>query len=147
MVIRVDCSIIALLFEKLKLRYDMNKVSNDDNEKIDVVDRPRSSKKHLTMREVNELVVAANITAEAAKVPSTTTIREGFTEKVITYGYIMLFACSFCLGPLVALIVLVIELRVDAKRLLWIFQRPVGYKAQDIGIQHVFIYYTLFAIY
>ena len=44
-----------------------------------------------------------------------------------------LFACSFYLGPFIFLIWNLIDIRVDAKRILWLYRRPVAYKAQDIG--------------
>ncbi|XP_059169358.1 anoctamin-7-like isoform X2 [Physella acuta] len=57
-----------------------------------------------------------------------------YTEKVILYGYLMLFACSFPLAPMIALIVCMIDIRVDAKRLLWLFRRPVALISADIGM-------------
>lgn len=44
-----------------------------------------------------------------------------------------LFAVSFSLAPLIAMLVLVIDIRVDAKRMLWLNRRPIAYIAQDIG--------------
>ena len=44
-----------------------------------------------------------------------------------------LFGSSFYLAPLIILLVLIIDLRIDAQRLLWLYRRPIGYKAQDIG--------------
>jgi hypothetical protein len=44
-----------------------------------------------------------------------------------------MFACTFSLGPLIFLLVTIIDLRVDALRSLWLYKRPIGYKAQDIG--------------
>ncbi|CAL1545216.1 unnamed protein product [Lymnaea stagnalis] len=57
-----------------------------------------------------------------------------YLEKVILYGYLMLFACSFPLAPLFALVVCYIDLRIDAKRLLWWYRRPIAYIAADIGM-------------
>lgn len=57
-----------------------------------------------------------------------------FTEKIIQYGYLMLFAASFPLAPLLALLFNVIDLRVDAKRLLWWNRRPTPFRDNDIGI-------------
>jgi hypothetical protein len=56
-----------------------------------------------------------------------------YTEKVITYGFVMLFAVSFSLAPLIAMLILVIDIRVDAKRMLWLNRRPIAFIAQDIG--------------
>ena len=44
-----------------------------------------------------------------------------------------LFAASLSLAPLIAFIILIIDIRVDAKRLLWLYRRPVAFIAQDIG--------------
>ncbi|KAL8574715.1 hypothetical protein ACOMHN_055780 [Nucella lapillus] len=59
-----------------------------------------------------------------------------YTEKIIQYGFLMLFATSFPLAPLLALLTNMIDLRVDAKRLLWWYRRPIADVAQDIG-KHV----------
>ncbi|XP_052795282.1 anoctamin-4-like isoform X2 [Mya arenaria] len=57
-----------------------------------------------------------------------------YTEKVIIYGFLCLFAAAFPLAPLVALLVLFIDKYIDAKRLLWLNRRPVAFIAQDIGM-------------
>ncbi|XP_013793719.2 anoctamin-1-like, partial [Limulus polyphemus] len=57
-----------------------------------------------------------------------------FNEKIIQYGYLMLFAASFPLAPLLALIINIIDLRVDGKRLLWWNRRPIPFRDNDIGI-------------
>ncbi|XP_064610213.1 anoctamin-4-like isoform X2 [Liolophura sinensis] len=57
-----------------------------------------------------------------------------YTEKVILYGYLMLFAASFPLAPLLALVTLLIDIRVDARRILWWYRRPVAFIAQDLGM-------------
>ncbi len=44
-----------------------------------------------------------------------------------------MFGASFSLAPLIVLVINLFDLRIDAKRLLWLYKRPVGYKAQDIG--------------
>jgi len=46
---------------------------------------------------------------------------------------LQLFAVSLSLAPLIAMIILVIDIRVDAKRMLWLNRRPIAYIAQDIG--------------
>ncbi|XP_045204695.2 anoctamin-4-like isoform X2 [Mercenaria mercenaria] len=57
-----------------------------------------------------------------------------YTEKVIIYGFLMLFAASFPLAPLIALIILFLDKHIDAKRLLWLNRRPVAFIAQDLGM-------------
>ena len=44
-----------------------------------------------------------------------------------------LFAASFPLAPLIALAINLVDLKIDAKRMLWMYRRPVGRIAQDIG--------------
>ncbi|XP_021363024.1 anoctamin-4-like isoform X2 [Mizuhopecten yessoensis] len=56
-----------------------------------------------------------------------------YTEKIIQYGFLMLFAASLPLAPLIALLTLLIDIRVDAKRMLWWYRRPTATVAQDIG--------------
>ncbi|KAL5011379.1 hypothetical protein ScPMuIL_009930 [Solemya velum] len=59
---------------------------------------------------------------------------EEYTEKIIQYGFLMLFAASFPLAPLLALLTNLFDIRVDAKRLLWWYRRPVAFISQDIGM-------------
>ena len=42
-------------------------------------------------------------------------------------------------APFMLFVVYLLELRFDAKLILFKFKRPVGYKAQDIGIQIIHI--------
>lgn len=56
----------------------------------------------------------------------------------VSYSYLpplcfQLFAASFPLAPLIALISTAIDIRIDAWRLLWIYKRPIAHMAQDIG--------------
>ena len=46
----------------------------------------------------------------------------------------MLFGSAMWLGPLIFLLINSVDMRVDAQRLLWLFRRPIGYKAKNIGI-------------
>jgi hypothetical protein len=94
-------------------------------------------------------VPSSFIENEYAKPPlSEFTIGE-YGEKVIQFGYIVvvyanrcshaqmcaqMFAASFPLAPLLALIINLIDLRMDARRLLWWNRRPIGLIATDIGI-------------
>ncbi|XP_067889728.1 anoctamin-7-like [Heterodontus francisci] len=58
---------------------------------------------------------------------------EEYREKIIQYGYQMLFSISFPLAPLLFFITILCDIRVDAKRLLWMYKRPIAFMAQDIG--------------
>lgn len=57
-----------------------------------------------------------------------------YTEKVLQYGYLMMFAVSMPLAPLIVLMTHVMDRYVDSKRMLWLYRRPVAYIAQDIGV-------------
>jgi hypothetical protein len=46
-----------------------------------------------------------------------------------------LFAASFPLAPLLALLLNAIDMRIDAWRMLWWYQRPMAIIAEDIGIK------------
>ncbi|VDM72779.1 unnamed protein product [Strongylus vulgaris] len=61
-----------------------------------------------------------------------------FNEKIILFGTTMMFAALFPLAPLIALIIGLIDLRVDALRLLWLNRRPVPVLTQGIYLQHLF---------
>ena len=67
-----------------------------------------------------------------------------FNEKVIQYGYLMIFASAFPLAPLLAIIVNLSDLRVDAKRLLWLNRRPIPNRAQDIGMWFTILHFLNF---
>ncbi|XP_062910276.1 anoctamin-7-like isoform X1 [Mobula hypostoma] len=58
---------------------------------------------------------------------------EEYTVKVIQYGYMMLFAACFPLGPLAFFLTIWLDMHLDAKRLLRIYKRPIAHMAQDIG--------------
>ena len=81
----------------------------------------------------NENYVRTFVTVEKNKTKFTNSIVREYKEKVILFGLIVMFACSFSLGPLIFIIIAMIDMRVDAFRFLLMFQRPVGYRAQDIG--------------
>ncbi|KAI8829643.1 calcium-activated chloride channel-domain-containing protein [Chytriomyces cf. hyalinus JEL632] len=61
-------------------------------------------------------------------------IRDEYSQKIVQFGYIALFACSFPLAPLFALVNNTYELRADAYKLLVVYQRPQPFLAQDIGV-------------
>ena len=37
------------------------------------------------------------------------------------------------MGPLIFLLINLIDIRIDGQRLLWLYRRPIGFRAQDIG--------------
>ncbi|KAK3592836.1 hypothetical protein CHS0354_028912 [Potamilus streckersoni] len=68
-----------------------------------------------------------------------------YTEKIIQYGFLMLFAASFPLAPLMALLTNLIDLRVDAKRMLWTYRRPLAIIREDIGMWYTILTLVNFA--
>ena len=57
-----------------------------------------------------------------------------YMEMVIQYGYVVLFSASFTLTPLLAYILNIFEIRVDAFKLSYLVRRPYPQPAEDIGI-------------
>ncbi|CAJ0942649.1 unnamed protein product, partial [Mesorhabditis belari] len=57
-----------------------------------------------------------------------------FNEKVLLFGTTMMFAALFPLSPLIGLIIGLVDLRVDASRLIWFNRRPVPVVTTGIGI-------------
>jgi len=60
-----------------------------------------------------------------------------FHFSVIQYGFITLFVAAFPLGPFFALINNLLEIRLDAYKLVVVFRRPMAARAQDIGLQQL----------
>lgn len=59
-----------------------------------------------------------------------------YLEMILQYGFVTLFVAAFPLAPLFALINNIFEIRLDAKKLLNQFRRPVGQRVKDIGKLH-----------
>ena len=59
---------------------------------------------------------------------------DDYMEIVIGYGYLVLFGFAFPFTPLMALILCIIELRVDAWKLCYLTRRPFPAKEASIGI-------------
>ncbi|CAJ0578893.1 unnamed protein product, partial [Mesorhabditis spiculigera] len=57
-----------------------------------------------------------------------------FNEKVLLFGTTMMFAALFPLSPLIGLIIGLVDLRVDASRLIWFNRRPIPVVTSGIGI-------------
>ncbi|XP_031420362.1 anoctamin-5 isoform X2 [Clupea harengus] len=56
-----------------------------------------------------------------------------YLEMVIQFGFITLFVASFPLAPLLALLNNILEVRVDAWKMITQFRRPIAAKAHSIG--------------
>ncbi|XP_043188652.1 anoctamin-1-like [Amphibalanus amphitrite] len=57
-----------------------------------------------------------------------------YLEMVIQFGLVTIFVASFPLAPLFAILNNVLEMRLDARKLLTFYRRPVGQRVRDIGI-------------
>jgi|Transcript_8929 hypothetical protein len=64
---------------------------------------------------------------------------EDYLEMVIQYGYVVLFCAAFPLLPLMALIEIIIEIRVDAIKICTLTRRPYPESAEDIGVWKIII--------
>ena len=85
------------------------------------------------IRRLNEKAVLIFIDIQRGKIESDDEIGEEYVEKVIMYGFIVLFGSAFTFAPLIILLVCMLDLRTDAYRILWLYKRPIAYRAQDIG--------------
>nr|XP_026484485.1 anoctamin-1 isoform X3 [Vanessa tameamea] len=57
-----------------------------------------------------------------------------YLEMVLQYGFVTIFVAAFPLAPLFALINNVLEMRLDAKKFLTCYRRPVPQRVSDIGV-------------
>ncbi|KAL7304277.1 hypothetical protein TKK_0003079 [Trichogramma kaykai] len=57
-----------------------------------------------------------------------------YLEMVLQYGFVTIFVAAFPLAPFFALVNNVMEMRLDAKKLLTMYRRPVSQRVRDIGI-------------
>ncbi|XP_038663482.1 anoctamin-9-like [Scyliorhinus canicula] len=57
-----------------------------------------------------------------------------FLEMAIQYGFTTIFVAAFPLAPLLALLNNLIEIRLDARKMIQLLRRPIPRKAKDIGI-------------
>ncbi|XP_014210857.1 anoctamin-5 [Copidosoma floridanum] len=57
-----------------------------------------------------------------------------YLEMILQYGFVTIFVAAFPLAPFFALINNFLEMRLDAKKLLTMYRRPVGQRVRDIGV-------------
>lgn len=57
-----------------------------------------------------------------------------YLEMVLQYGFVTIFVSAFPLAPFFALLNNVLEMRLDARKLLTYFRRPIGQRVRDIGV-------------
>ncbi|ODN05595.1 Anoctamin-6, partial [Orchesella cincta] len=61
-------------------------------------------------------------------------LTDEYLEMVLQFGFLTIFVSAFPLAPLFALINNILELRVDATKMLTHYRRPVGIRVKDIGV-------------
>nr|XP_047139556.1 anoctamin-7 [Hydra vulgaris] len=59
---------------------------------------------------------------------------EEYEEVVLQYGFVTMFIAAFPLAPLIALFTNLIEIRIDAKKLITQFRRPIAMLEKGIGV-------------
>ncbi|XP_033224171.1 anoctamin-4-like isoform X2 [Belonocnema kinseyi] len=57
-----------------------------------------------------------------------------YLEMILQYGFVTIFVAAFPLAPFFALLNNILEMRLDARKLLTMYRRPVGQRVRDIGI-------------
>ncbi|VEN38241.1 unnamed protein product [Callosobruchus maculatus] len=57
-----------------------------------------------------------------------------YLEMVLQYGFVTIFVAAFPLAPFFALLNNVLEMRLDARKLLTYYRRPVSQRVKDIGV-------------
>ncbi|KAJ8977505.1 hypothetical protein NQ317_017123 [Molorchus minor] len=57
-----------------------------------------------------------------------------YLEMVLQYGFVTIFVAAFPLAPLFALLNNILEMRLDARKLLTFYRRPVSQRVRDIGV-------------
>ncbi|XP_047120031.1 anoctamin-1-like isoform X1 [Schistocerca piceifrons] len=57
-----------------------------------------------------------------------------YLEMVLQYGFVTIFVAAFPLAPFFALLNNVLEMRLDAKKFLKFYRRPVPHRVKDIGV-------------
>ena len=68
---------------------------------------------------------------------------EDYSEMVVQLGFVTIFAVAFPLGPLLALVNNLLEVRVDLQKICHLCERPIPEGVADIGIWDKLIHVTL----
>jgi len=109
-----------------------NKSANQLRDSTLILPRPNLNENN--QLNLNEKAVLIYLSMEKEKIEFEDTVEEEYVEKVIMFGYIVLFGSAYTFAPLVVLIITMLDLRADAYRILWLYKRPVGHRAQNIGL-------------
>ena len=120
------------LIKNLKKSGFGNKSANQLRDSTLILPRPNLNENNRL--NLNEKAVLIYVSMEKEKIEFEDTVEEEYVEKVIMFGYIVLFGSAYTFAPLVVLIITMLDLRADAYRILWLYKRPVGHRAQNIGL-------------
>ncbi|XP_065672900.1 anoctamin-3 isoform X2 [Hydra vulgaris] len=70
-----------------------------------------------------------------------------YEEVVLQYGFVTMFIAAFPLAPLIALVTNLIEIRIDAKKLITQFRRPIPMLDKGIGVWYnILVTVTAFSV-
>lgn len=127
---------ITTFLKRLKKSKNLKNIAEQINEIA--IEGGKVREGQLTFQEFQEYIF---ISTEKNKIELGASIRNEYMEKVLLFGYIMLFSASFTLGPLVLLLVLLFDIRVDAKAYLWTHRRDVAEPVQNIGLHPLLFKY------
>ena len=120
------------LIKNLKKSGFGNKSANQLRDSTLILPRPNLNENNRL--NLNEKAVLIYLSMEKEKIEFEDTVEEEYVEKVIMFGYIVMFGSAYTFAPLVVLIITMLDLRADAYRILWLYKRPVGHRAQNIGL-------------
>ncbi|XP_060532347.1 anoctamin-1-like isoform X2 [Cylas formicarius] len=83
-----------------------------------------------------ELIVSCNQWTEDYKLSEleSQSLFAEYLEMVLQYGFVTIFVAAFPLAPLFALINNVLEMRLDAKKFIKYYRRPVPQRVRNIGV-------------
>lgn len=87
-----------------------------------------------SLRRMNTVRTNMSNVEEEAKLGDYDTPLADVMEIMITFGYVILFSASFPLLPMLAVIVIAFELRVDAWKLCYLTKRPYPEESKGIGL-------------
>ncbi len=111
--------------------YLENKSANQLRDSTIILPRPNLNQHDMLNLNAKAVLIYLNMQKE--KFEFEDTIEEEYVEKVIMFGYIVLFGSAYTFAPLVVLFVTMLDMRADAYRILWLYKRPIGHRAQNIG--------------
>ena len=87
----------------------------------------------LNMKILNPICAPGSPEEEQSRLPEFQGTLNEYTEIVIQFGYVVLFAAAFPLGPLFCVLNNIVEIKLDAHKILCTTARPIPRGADSIG--------------